>query len=192
MISWGCQLASALEYLHSQKYIYRLLKPEHLWLNGTRTTLKVCRLGFSHGNSPFSRSVFRNTIYTAPEVLKNRPYSPKCDVYSWALTLWECFSRKRPFYECDQNEALLSKKLEPDHSLEVIDPKIIPEEINELIQNCSKVNPNGRPTMRSVQNVMKKYLTHENGTVNIEHSLYFNPDLLEVSMIDFGFIFPSI
>lgn len=35
----------------------------------------------------------------APEVFEGNRYSEKCDVFSWGIILWECFSRKKPFDE---------------------------------------------------------------------------------------------
>jgi len=35
--------------------------------------------------------------WTAPEVLRNERYTPKADVYSFGIVLWEMFSREDPF-----------------------------------------------------------------------------------------------
>ncbi len=37
--------------------------------------------------------------YMAPEVYVGQPYNEKCDVYSFAILLWQCIECKRPF-EC--------------------------------------------------------------------------------------------
>ena len=38
-----------------------------------------------------------SAAWMAPEVFEAREYSEKCDVYSWAIILWEVLTRLRPF-----------------------------------------------------------------------------------------------
>jgi len=35
----------------------------------------------------------------APEVFKSSNYDEKCDVYSWAIILWQVLTREKPFDE---------------------------------------------------------------------------------------------
>lgn len=39
--------------------------------------------------------------YMAPEVFKGVPYNDKCDIYSWALILWQCLELTQPFNNYD-------------------------------------------------------------------------------------------
>lgn len=39
--------------------------------------------------------------YMAPENYNGIPYNEKCDIYSFALLLWQCLENKRPFESYD-------------------------------------------------------------------------------------------
>ena len=47
-------------------------------------------------------------IYMAPEVIFEQKYTSKCDVYSLGITLYEMYTRRRP-YEGMNKEGLVEK-----------------------------------------------------------------------------------
>src|SRR6218665_1267373 len=147
VISWSSQSAKALHYLHSEKHIHRDVKPQNMLLDSTGKILKICDFGLSREINSYAKTNAGTRIYIAPEIMKGQPYNEKCDIYSWALTIWECFVRRKPFYEYSNDWEFMRCKCSPDYRLNDIDD--MPPEINELIQNCSSSDPDNGQKMRS-------------------------------------------
>lgn len=108
------QIASALEYLHQQRLVFRDLKPSNLGFaaeDPDRIQLfdfGLCRkLPASRGEDDASSSFCQDTYemsggvgtrrYCAVEVCRHLPYNRKADVYSWSMVAWEMLTLQKPF-----------------------------------------------------------------------------------------------
>lgn len=101
------EIASALDYVHSEDMIFRNLKPSNIGFD-TDGICKLMNFGLSRP-LPQTRKLedtFKMTgkagqmRYMAPEVFKHEPYNNKVDVYGFAHVLWEILSLKRPYHGC--------------------------------------------------------------------------------------------
>ncbi len=62
-------------------------------------TVKIGDFGKKRSTKTATNDI-ETIIYMAPEVLDNsRRYTKKCDMYSFAITLYEMFTRKKPYYD---------------------------------------------------------------------------------------------
>ena len=118
-----------------------------------RNILKLCDFGFSRTITSFARTDNIGTpIYMAPEVfIRDRGYTEKCDIYSWALSFWYCLTGEIPFKECKTRKELKTKKL--NSAMKFPDIPMISDlshGMNQIIQNCVKFNPEDRPAMEKV------------------------------------------
>lgn len=106
----GHKVCSALGYLHSKKIIYRDLKPKNIGFDvkgevklfdfGTATELVEERR--VDGTNTFKLTKCTGTPkYMSPEVYNGKPYNEKCDVYSFAIVLWQCLEGRKPFENYD-------------------------------------------------------------------------------------------
>ncbi len=110
------QLASALEYLHHRRVVYRDLKPSNVgfladgWTLETVTNplrsapirVQLFDFGLSReltANQPTLRGAIGTMRYMAPEVCLNTEYDCDCDIYSYAILCWELWTQKIPFQE---------------------------------------------------------------------------------------------
>lgn len=96
------QMVDALEHIHSLGMIHRDLKPENIFLD-SQNNVKIGDFGLAVSNIPdclshlsfndsdasHSGSIVGTTLYIAPEVASERKYSPKVDVYSLGVILFE-------------------------------------------------------------------------------------------------------
>ena len=133
--------------------LHRDIKPENMLLNKS-LTLKICDFGFSRTLTSYARTYRIGTpIYMAPEVfLKGLGYTERCDIYSWALSFWRCFTGEYPFADCGEDRAKLNaEKQKPGRTLPDI-PNIsnLSMKMNEIIQNCVIFYPKKRPSMEDV------------------------------------------
>lgn len=104
----GYQLGSALEYLHRCRIVHRDLKTENAAFD-LHGELKLFDFGLakelpekcqSCQEGLYNLTGHTGTLrYQATEVALGLPYNESCDVYSFAIVLWEILSMKRAFRE---------------------------------------------------------------------------------------------
>ncbi|ELP95194.1 protein serine/threonine kinase, putative [Entamoeba invadens IP1] len=136
--------AKGILYLHENGMLHRDIKPDNILmlslnLNGN-VNAKLTDFGSARNvnllmtNMTFTKGI-GTPIYMAPEVLKQEKYTKSADVYSFAITMFECFSWKDAYpittfkFPWKIAEFVSSGK-RPDIS------DTIPIVLNELIQKC--------------------------------------------------------
>ncbi|XP_048132978.1 serine/threonine-protein kinase STY13-like [Rhodamnia argentea] len=95
--------ARGLSYLHERGIIHGDVKPSNLLMD-TTGTVKIIDFGLSHRADHYNSSEVGGTIYyMAPEVIKDGTSSPKADVYSFGITLWEICHNEMPYKDVKTN-----------------------------------------------------------------------------------------
>jgi serine/threonine protein kinase len=90
-------------------------------------------------------------LFISPEVLANKKYSEKADVYSFGIVLWEIYSGQVPYEGMQQIQTglgVLNKNLRPKI------PHACPKPIANLIKQCWDKDPKKRP---SFETILKKF-----------------------------------
>jgi fused-like protein len=85
----ACHLSSALFYLHSKRIFHRDLKPQNV-LMGIDGITKLCDFGFARSmdiHTYLLTSVKGTPLYMAPEIVEQKPYDYKADLWSVPLSL---------------------------------------------------------------------------------------------------------
>mmetsp|Transcript_24683 Transcript_24683/g.49896 ORF Transcript_24683/g.49896 Transcript_24683/m.49896 type:complete len:414 (-) Transcript_24683:86-1327(-) len=152
-------LSTALEYLHSQKIIYRDLKPENVGFD-VRGDVKIFDFGLARefpqgslANDTYQMSGKTGSLrYMAPEVAKEKPYNETVDVYSLAIMAWQIFSMSTPFsgYSVAMHNDLVVEK--------GYRPKMNPkwgEKLESLLTKAWSKTIEERPTMKEVTKVLR-------------------------------------
>lgn len=98
------QVMLGLNYLHLQNITHRDLKPENILLvskNINNFDVKISDLGFAQEfNKDGGESmtlVLGSPLYMAPELVSNKPYTEKVDVWSLGVITYQLLSGKTPF-----------------------------------------------------------------------------------------------
>lgn len=127
--------------------------------------LKSPRVNFGSGPDPERDPVFTLTgqtgtcAYMAPEVYKRQPYNEKVDVFSFAILLYETFSRGLLVFTTEACNSMADVERYTQKvagGYRPIRPPLIPDPIWILITDCWAQNPEQRPTMSTVLRRLKK------------------------------------
>ena len=97
----GIQLIQAVRYLHDFGIVHRDLKLENVMMSDTSNQAKpkIVDFGLAKiiGPSETADEPFGSFGYVAPEVLKKKPYTFSCDVWSIGCILYALLSGSLPF-----------------------------------------------------------------------------------------------
>ena len=136
------QIAEGMKYLLSHKIIHRDLKPQNILVSDTGS-LKITDFGFARyfDSDILIQTICGSPMYMAPEIMKNKKYDYKSDLWSIGIIFYEMLIGKTPFNA--KNIYELIRKIEND--------KIrIPSKFNlspgckELLTSLLQKNPEKR------------------------------------------------
>lgn len=99
IMSWFAQLCLALHYVHQKKVMHRDIKTSNVYL--TRTGMvKLGDFGIAkvlENTADVAMTVVGTPYYMSPEVVENKPYSSKSDVWALGCILYELCTLKHAF-----------------------------------------------------------------------------------------------
>ena len=160
ILNWSKQIAEGLDFMHSKKFVHRDIKPGNILLKDNYQIVKLCDLGIAATIRSSMTDERGTSGYTAPEVILGTHYDEKCDVYSFAITLWAICSKEKPFKGLNNATIILKVIKEIRPSLENI--KEYPDGIRNLIIKCWEHDPKNRPPMSEVLNNISEILNSDN------------------------------
>lgn len=85
--------------IHRMKIIHHDLKSANC-LVSKHWTVKICDFGLSRisTDAPMKDSSSGGTPeWMAPEVIRNEPFTEKCDIFSLGVIIWELYTLNRPW-----------------------------------------------------------------------------------------------
>lgn len=101
VVRYGTQIASALQYAHSQGIIHCDIKPENILVT-EEGIAKAVDFGVAETvtrtmTADQARDILGTIAYLAPEVIQGSNADPRSDIYSLGLTLYEMMAGRLPF-----------------------------------------------------------------------------------------------
>jgi len=142
----GAQVAEALGAAHDRGMVHRDIKPQNVLLT-ERGEAKVADFGIARAGSSVTisktGSVMGTAGYMSPEQALGEPATPKSDLYSLGVVLYEALTGELP-YTADNPIAVSMKHVtEPLRPPREIDPTI-PEGMNALVTKLMAKDPEDR------------------------------------------------
>jgi serine/threonine protein kinase len=157
----GADLCEALDHAHSRGVVHRDIKPQNVQVvEDSEPRAKLMDFGVAHlaDDAPLTAAgdVVGTLAYMAPEQAEGRPAGPEADVYSLALTLYECWSGDHPYRRGAPAATARAiggrvrplRRLRPD----------LPRELTETIDACLAPRPNHRPSLEELGTTIEEAL----------------------------------
>ncbi len=148
----GADLCEALDHAHSRGVVHRDIKPQNVQVTEGEPRAKLMDFGIARlaDDAPLTAAgdVVGTLAYMSPEQAEGREAGPEADVYSLALTLYECWSGENPHRRSSPAATARAigartrplRRLRPD----------LPRELTESIDACLAARPNRRPSLEDL------------------------------------------
>ncbi|KAJ8259781.1 hypothetical protein GJAV_G00173390 [Gymnothorax javanicus] len=148
VVEWFVQISMALQYLHEKNILHRDLKTQNIFLTKTNI-IKVGDLGIARvleNQNDMASTLIGTPYYMSPELLSNKPYNHKSDVWALGCCVYEMATLKHAFNAKDMNSLvyrIIQGKLPQMPSM--YDPRL-----GELIRSMLSKKPEERPDVKQI------------------------------------------
>jgi serine/threonine protein kinase len=148
----GADLCEALDHAHSRGVVHRDIKPQNVQVTEGEPRAKLMDFGVARlaGDATLTAvgDVIGTLAYMSPEQAEGRPAGPEADVYSLALTLYECWSGENPHRR--STPAATARAIGGRHRpLRRLRPDL-PRELSDAVDACLVSRPRRRPSLEEL------------------------------------------
>mmetsp|Transcript_105932 Transcript_105932/g.316365 ORF Transcript_105932/g.316365 Transcript_105932/m.316365 type:complete len:506 (-) Transcript_105932:129-1646(-) len=116
ILEWFVQTCFALKHVHDRKVLHRDLKTQNIFLMATGQ-IKLGDFGIAKvldATKDYAKTMVGTPYYLSPEIIEDRPYNFKSDIWSLGVVLYEMTTLKHPF-DADSLVILASKILKDQY-----------------------------------------------------------------------------
>ena len=155
--SWIIQILKGLKYLHDNKIMHRDLKCANIFLMktgllklGDLNVSKIAKLGIT-------QTQIGTPYYISPEVLEEKPYNNKCDVWSVGCIIYEMCTLRPPFRGTSLTE--LYRNIKNGYYTPI--SNYYSKDMKDLISMMLVVDSHKRASVDDIlnSNIVKKWIT---------------------------------
>lgn len=155
------QIVNGMQYLSENNIVHRDLKPPNILLKHDSASqfkyiLKIADFGFAKQTEPdiLSETICGSPLYMAPELLNRRPYSPKADLWSLGVILYEMVTGLQPIPAKSHLELLQNIT---NRKIKI--PAYLSKKCKSLLMGLLRKKEEGRITMKEL--VVHPFLSDE-------------------------------
>ncbi len=148
----GADLCEALDHAHSRGVVHRDIKPQNIQVVDGQPRAKLMDFGIAlvadGAGLTATGDVVGTLAYMSPEQAEGREAGPEADVYSLAITLYECWSGVNPHRRAGAAATARSigRRARPLHRLRPDLPRGLTVEVDA----CLDPRPHRRPTLEEL------------------------------------------
>ena len=141
-----------LQFLHAQKKIHRDIKAGNILL----TDEGVIKLGDFGVSAQLTNSISKKIskigtpYWMSPEVISQKSYDSKCDIWSLGITCIELAEGEPPYSEV--RTFLVMKKILNNPPKGLTKPELWSKDFNDFVRKCLTIDPEQRPTATQLLN----------------------------------------
>uniref|UniRef100_A0A3Q3RRB3 Guanylate cyclase n=1 Tax=Mastacembelus armatus TaxID=205130 RepID=A0A3Q3RRB3_9TELE len=178
-LSFAYDIVNGLEFIHkSGLKFHGNLKPSTCLVD-SRLQVKLSGFGLwefkygSRNNITLENPYFEEMYWTAPELLRQVSHpvngTPKGDIYSFAMIMWELMynSKSGPYQDINLEPKEIIVQLRTPFQGEPLRPalsdQLCDENINSLLRACWSENPDHRPPVQSVRTQLRNISPDRSG-----------------------------
>ena len=157
-------VARALELAHRHGLVHHDVKPGNVLL-GKDGAIKVTDFGISQLISAASKNaetVCGTPGYLAPECLQGEGYSPKSDLFSLGIILYEMLTGRHPFFGRTHRETMINTLVQDPKPIEALAPET-PAELIRLVMALLEKDPKDRMGTAAEVVGMLEAMAHSRG-----------------------------
>ena len=157
LINLSSQIIKSINFLHSYGIIHRDIKHTNILIN-EKNIIKIIDFGLSRvlGKNEYTINPYGTLCFKAPEIILERPYNSKVDIWSVGVTLYFLLYGHIPFNQNNSNilkDEICNEKIKINNNFKDIKFELI---VN-IIKECLRKNIDMRPTC---DEIIKKYLSN--------------------------------
>lgn len=148
ILDWFCQICLAVKHIHSKKILHRDLKSGNVFLTNSGI-VKLGDFGISkslNNTLEKAKTVIGTPYYLSPEIIMNKPYSFKSDIWSLGVLLYEMSVLKMPFDA--KSMPMLTLKIIKGEYMKL--PSNFSKELCDLIKSLLTVDHKKRPDINEL------------------------------------------
>jgi len=116
IVEWFVQTCFALRHVHDRKVLHRDLKTQNIFLMESGQ-IKLGDFGIARvldATKDYAKTMVGTPYYLSPEIIEDKPYNFKSDIWSLGVVLYEMTTLKHPF-DADSLVILASKILKDEY-----------------------------------------------------------------------------
>jgi NIMA (never in mitosis gene a)-related kinase len=156
ILDWFTQVCLAIKHIHDRKILHRDIKSQNVFLTKSGL-LKLGDFGIAkclNYTLEQVQTILGTPYYLSPEIVQNKPYSFKSDIWSLGVLLYEICALKMPF----------NAKSLPKLSLNIIKgiyqplPVHYSKDLKVLVSSLLQLDPMKRPTITDILSKFFKLL----------------------------------
>ncbi len=141
------QVSGALALAHRNSIIHRDIKPGNILLdedgNAYLTDFGIAKDLNLLGSMTLPDVIVGSVDYISPEQARSQPVTPRTDIYSLGVTLYELLTGQHPFQNLSSVERLYKHINDPLPEISMLDLAVTAE-VNRVIQKATAKNPEHR------------------------------------------------
>ncbi|KAH6605256.1 nek kinase [Trichoderma cornu-damae] len=156
--------------------LHRDLKPENVFL-GEDNSVKLGDFGLSKmiKSHDFASTYVGTPFYMSPEICAAEKYTLKSDIWSLGCIIYELCAREPPFNA--RTHFQLVQKIKDGRVAPL--PEMYSPELNQVIKDCLKVNPDKRPDTAQLLNLpVVRLMRKEKEVVDLNRALKAREEIL--------------